>query len=157
MRATAEIEEVKGGSQIVVTELPYHTSATAIAARIGELANEKTVEGIRGIDNFSAGDGTRLVIGLKRDVIALVVLNNLYKHPPMQSSFAINLVTLVDGVPRTLNLASTLTVYVADQVQVITRRSVPPPQGTRIARHRRGMPRALDVIDAIIALIRALR
>ncbi len=101
MRATAEIEEVKGGSQIVVTELPYQTSATAIAARIGELANEKTVEGIRSIDNFSAGDGTRLVIGLKRDANALVVLNNLYKHTPMQSSFAINMVALVDGVPRT--------------------------------------------------------
>ena len=65
MRATAEIEEVKNGIQIVVTELPYQTSATAIAARIGELANEKTVEGIRSIDNFSSGDGTRLVIGLK--------------------------------------------------------------------------------------------
>src|SRR4249919_3001317 len=64
MRATARIEEVKNGIQIVVTELPYQTSATAIAARIGELANEKTVEGIRSIDNFSAGDGTRLVIGL---------------------------------------------------------------------------------------------
>ena len=108
MRATAEIEEVKNGIQIVVTELPYQTSATAIAARIGELANEKTVEGIRSIDNFSSGDGTRLVIGLKRDANANVVLNNLYKHTPMQTSFAINMVALVDGVPRTLNLVSVL-------------------------------------------------
>ena len=156
MRATAEIEEVKGGSQIVVTELPYQTSATAIAARIGELANEKTVEGIRSIDNFSAGDGTRLVIGLKRDANALVVLNNLYKHTPMQSSFAINMVALVDGVPRTLNLASMLTAYVAHQVEVITRRSeFRLRKAQRSAHIVEGLLKALDVIDAIIALIRA--
>ena len=155
MRATAEIEEVKGGVQIVVTELPYQTSATAIAARIGELANEKTVEGIRAIDNFSAGDGTRLVIGLKRDANANVVLNNLYKHTPMQSSFAINMVALVDGVPRTLNLASLLTAYVAHQVDVITRRSEFRLRKARDRAHIvEGLLRALDAIDAIIALIR---
>ena len=155
MRATAEIEEVKGGVQIVVTELPYQTSATAIAARIGELANEKTVEGIRAIDNFSAGDGTRLVIGLKRDANANVVLNNLYKHTPMQSSFAINMVALVDGVPRTLNLATLLSAYVAHQVDVITRRSEFRLRKARDRAHIvEGLLRALDAIDAIIALIR---
>ena len=155
MRATAEIEEVKNGIQIVVTELPYQTSATAIAARIGELANEKTVEGIRSIDNFSSGDGTRLVIGLKRDANANVVLNNLYKHTPMQTSFAINMVALVDGVPRTLNLVSVLNAYVAHQIEVITRRSEFRLRKARDRAHIvEGLLRALDMIDAIIALIR---
>jgi DNA gyrase subunit A len=156
MRATAEIEEVKGGTHIVVTELPYQTSATAIAARIGELANDKTIEGIRSIDNFSSGDGTRLVIGLKRDANANVVLNNLFKHTPMQSSFAINMVALVDGVPRTLNLASMLSAYVAHQIEVITRRSEFRLRKARDRAHIvEGLLRALDAIDAIIALIRA--
>ena len=156
MRATAEIEEVKGGSQIVVTELPYQTSATAIAARIGELANEKTVEGIRAIDNFSAGDGTRLVIGLKRDANALVVLNNLYKHTPMQSELRDQ-----HGRPRRRRASHVEPGVDADRVRRAPGRGhhppfrVPPPQGTRSAHIVEGLLRALDVIDAIIALIRA--
>ena len=140
MRATAEIEEVKDGSQIVVTELPYQTSATAIAARIGELANEKTVEGIRSIDNFSSGDGTRLVIGLKRDANALVVLNNLYKHTPMQSELRDQ-----HGRPRRRRASHVEPGVDADRVRRAPGRGhhppfrVPPPQGTRSRAHRRGI------------------
>jgi len=101
MRAKAEIVEGRNGSQIVVTELPYQTSAKAIETKIAELANSRSIDGIRNIDDLSSGDSTKLVIDLKRDANANVVLNNLYKQTPLQTSFGVNTVALVDGVPRT--------------------------------------------------------
>ena len=105
MRATATIEENrKGATEIVVTELPYQTSCSSIAARIQELVDGGDLEGIADVNDASSGGKTELVITLKRDANANVVLNKLYKLTQLQTSFAINMVALVDGVPRTLNL-----------------------------------------------------
>jgi DNA gyrase subunit A len=156
MRARAEIREGRTGEEIHVTELPYQASPKAILERIAELVNARELDGIRAIDDLSSGDDTHLVIGLKRDAAANVVLNNLFKHTPLQTSFGVNIVALVDGVPRTLNLAQALSAYVDHQVEVIRRRSE-----YRLARARsrahivEGYLKALDLIDAIIATIRA--
>ncbi len=156
MRADAEIEETRRGTQITVTALPYQTSAAAIATRIKELVDARELDGVRDINDESSGEETRLVIELKRDANPNVVLNNLYKHTQLQTSFGVNMVALVDGIPRTLNLAAMLTAYVAHQVEVIRRRSEFRLDRARARAHiLEGRIRALDMIDAIIALIRA--
>jgi DNA gyrase subunit A len=156
MRALAEIDEdSRGGTRIVVTAVPYQTSVEVIGQKIFELVNERRIEGIRDVRNESAGDTTRLVVDLKRDANAQVVLNQLYKHTPMQTSFAANMLALVDGAPRLLNLRQALEVYVRHQVEVVTRRS-----NYRLDKARRrahvveGLLRALDMIDRVIELIR---
>ena len=124
MRAKAEIVETRrAGTAIVVTELPYQVSPRAILARIKELVDSRELDGIRDANDASAKGLTRIEIELKRDANANVVLNNLYKHTPLQTSFGVNMVALVDGVPRTLNLVQLLSAYVAHQVEVIRRRS----------------------------------
>ncbi|HZU74063.1 MAG TPA: DNA gyrase subunit A [Acidimicrobiales bacterium] len=156
MRAKAEIEEGRRGVSIVVTELPYQTSAGSIAARIRDLVDSRELDGVRDVNDESAQGRTRLVIELKRDVNANVLLNNLYKHTPLQTSFGVNMVALVDGVPRTLNLAQALTAYVEHQIEVIRRRSEYRLGRARDRAHIvEGLLKALDMIDAIIALIRA--
>src|SRR5712671_1775060 len=113
MRATAEIEEgPNGGQRILVSQLPFQTSVEAIGVKIGELVNDRRIEGIRAVTDLSAGDTVGLVIDLKRDANAQVVLNQLYKHTPMQTNFAANMLALVDGVPRLLTLERALNVYV---------------------------------------------
>src|SRR4051812_32088378 len=156
MRATAEIEEdAKGGQRILVSQLPFQTSVESIGAKIHDLVNERRIEGIRDITDLSAGDTVGLVIDLKRDANAQVVLNQLYKHTPMQTNFAANMVALVDGVPRVLDLRRALEVYVAHQVEVITRRSEYRLRKARDRAHiLEGLLKALDMIDAIITLIR---
>jgi DNA gyrase subunit A len=155
MRARAEIEEGKNGARIVVTELPYQGSLGTIAQRIKELVDSRELEGIRDIQDLSAGLETKLVIPLKRDAPANVVLNNLFKHTPLQTSFGVNMVALVDGVPRTLNLAQMLSAYIDHQVEVITRRSEFRLKKRQDRAHIvEGLLKALDMIDAIIALIR---
>jgi DNA gyrase subunit A len=157
IRALAEIEEGtgRGGDQIVVTEMPYQTSISVTAARIAELVQTRQIEGIADVNDESAKGKTRLVIKLKKDAPALVILNNLYKHTPLQTNFAVNTVALVDGVPRTLNLVQALQAYVDHQVEVIRRRSE-----FRLDRAQRrlhiveGLLKAVDVIDEVIALIR---
>ncbi len=157
MRATALIEENKRGTtEIVVTELPYQTSCSSIAARIQELVDAGDLEGIADVNDGSSGGETELVITLKRDANANVVLNKLYKLTQLQANFAINMVALVDGVPRTLNLTQALAGYIRHQVDVITRRTKFRLQKARDREHiLEGRLKALDVIDAIIALIRA--
>src|SRR5260221_6050139 len=157
MRAVAEIEEGRGGGvSIVVSELPYQTSAEVIGQKIAEIVDERRVEGIRDVRNESSGDTVRLVVDLKRDANAQVVLNQLYKHTPMQTNFAVNLLALVDGVPRLLSLRDALRHYIAHQVEVITRRSPYRLDNARKRAHIvEGLLRALDMIDAIITLIRA--
>jgi DNA gyrase subunit A len=156
IRATAEIEEHNGGDRIVVTQIPYQTSVEAIEQKTAELVERREIEGIRAIRNESAKGVTKLVFELKRDAPALVILNNLYKHTPLQVSFGVNMVALVDGVPRTLTLRDALVAYIDHQVEVITRRSE-----FRLAKARdrahivEGLIRALDLIDEIIAAIRA--
>jgi DNA gyrase subunit A len=156
MRAKAEIVDGPRNQQIIVTELPYQTSFGSIETRAAELVNSKVIEGIRDIRNESARGNNRLVFELKKDAPANVILNNLYKHTPLQTSFGVNMVALVDGVPRTLSLLDAIRHYVAHQQEVIRRRSE-----FRLAKARRrehlveGLLRAIDLIDAIIEMIRA--
>ncbi|MEY4175445.1 MAG: hypothetical protein RI900_2610, partial [Actinomycetota bacterium] len=157
MRATATIEEGKRGQmQIIVTELPYQASCSAIAGRIQELVDSGELDGIADVNDGSAGGKTNLVVTLKRDANANVVLNNLYKLTQLQSSFPVNMVALVNGVPRTLNLVQALQGYIDHQVDVITRRTQYRLDKAKRREHiLEGRIKALNVIDAIIALIRA--
>ncbi len=155
MRAVAEIEEGKNNSRIIVSELPYQTAVETIEKKIAELVNNHDLEGIRGLRNESAKGATRLVIELKRDANANVVLNNLYKLTPMQTSFGANMLALVDGVPRMLNLAQAVSAYVDHQKVVIRRRSEYRLQKALDRSHIvEGLLRALDMLDAVIATIR---
>jgi len=157
MRAKVEIEESKTGRmEIVVTELPYQTSCSAIAARIQDLVDGGDLDGIADVNDASSGGKTNLIITLKRDANANVVKNNLFKLTQLQSTFSINMVALVDGVPRQINLRDALVAYVAHQREVITRRSQFRLDKAKRREHiLEGRIKALDVIDAIIALIRA--
>jgi len=156
IRAKAEIDEGRRGPEIIVTEIPYQTSIGGIAGRIAELVNSKQLEGIRDVNDGSAKGLTRLVIELKRDANANVVLNNLWKHTALQSTFAVNMVALVDGVPRTLNLAQVISAYVDHQVVVVRRRSEFRLKKAEDRAHIvEGRLKALDKIDQVIKLIRA--
>jgi DNA gyrase subunit A len=156
MRAVAEItEDRRGNPQIVVSEVPYQTSVEVIGHKVAELVNERRIEGIRDVRNESSGDTVRLVVDLKKDANAQVVLNQLFKHTPMQTNFAVHVLALVDGVPRLLNLAQALQVYVGHQVEVVRRRTEYRLKRKRERLHIvEGLIRALDHIDAIIQLIR---
>ena len=155
MRAKAEIVEGRTSSEIHVTQLPYQVSVSSVASKVAELVDSRQIEGIRDIKNLSSGEDTKLVIYLKRDANATVVLNNLFKHTPLQTNFGVNMVALCDGIPRTLNLAQALSYYIAHQVEVITRRSeFRLDKAQRRAHILEGLIKALDMIDEIIALIR---
>jgi DNA gyrase subunit A len=156
MRAVAEIEEGRRGeTRIVVTEIPYQTSVEVIGQKIAELVNERKLEGIRDVRNESAGATTRLVVELRRDANANIVLNQLYKHTSMQTNFAAHVLALVDGVPRLLSLDQALLVYVAHQMEVVTRRTEYRLRRARDREHIvEGLCRALDMLDAVIKLIR---
>ncbi|WP_432844350.1 DNA gyrase subunit A [Dactylosporangium sp. CA-092794] len=157
MRAVVEVEEdVRGRTVLVVTELPYAVNPDNLAERIADLVKEGKLAGIADIREESSGrTGMRLVIVLKRDAVAKVVLNNLYKHTQLQETFGANMLALVDGVPRTLNLAQFVRHYVAHQIDVIVRRT---QYRLRKAEERahilRGLVKALDMLDEVIALIR---
>ena len=156
MRATAAIEETKrGGMQIVVTELPYQTSCSAIAGRIQELVDAGELDGIADVNDGSSGGKTYLTIQLKRDANANVVLNNLYKQTQLQTSFGVNMVALVDGVPRQLTLVDALNGYIRHQIEVLTRRTQFRLDKAQRRMHLlEGRIKALNVIDQIIKLIR---
>jgi DNA gyrase subunit A len=155
LRAVAEIEESRGTSRIVVTEFPYQISVESVEKKIADLVHGRELEGISRTQNDSAGRKARLVIELKRDANANVVLNNLYKHTPMQTSFGVNVVALVDGVPRTLNLAQAVSHYVDHQVEVVRRRSQYRLGKARDRAHIvEGLLKAIDMLDAVIATIR---
>ena len=156
MRAVADIEEDrKGGMRVVVTQVPYQTSVEVIGQKVAELVNDRKIEGIRDVRNESSGDTTRLVIELKRDANAQVVLNLLYKHTPMQTNFAVNMLALIDNVPKLLDLKTALAVYIEHQKEVIQRRTEFRLRKAKDREHIvEGLVKALDMIDAIIALIR---
>jgi len=156
MRATASIEENKRGAmQIVVTELPYQTSCSAIAGRIQELVDNGELDGIADVNDGSSGGKTNLTITLKRDANANVVLNNLFKQTQLQTSFGVNMVALVDGVPRLLTLIDAINGYIRHQIEVLTRRTeFRLDKAQRRLHLLEGRIKALDVIDAIIKLIR---
>jgi DNA gyrase subunit A len=158
LRAVAEIVEGTGRQRdrIVVTEMPYQTSIAATATKIKELVDSRQIEGIADVNDESAKGETRLVIELKKDAPGLVILNNLYKHTPLQTNFATNMVALVDGVPRTLSLDQALNAYVGHQIEVVRRRSEYRLQKARDRAHIvEGLLKAINVIDEIIALVRA--
>ena len=156
MRAKVAIEEgQRNQMRIVVTELPYQASCSAIAARIQELVDGGDLDGIADVNDNSSGGETNLIITLKRDANSNVVMNNLFKLTTLQTSFPVNMVALVDGVPRTVNLRDALQGYVRHQIDVITRRSK-----YRLAKAQdrghilEGRLKALNVIDAVIKVIR---
>ena len=157
LRAVAEIVEGRGGqTQIVVSEIPYQTAVEVIEKQIAEALDSGNLSGISEAQNDSAGGEPRLVLTLKRDANANVVLNNLYKHTQLQTSFGVHMLALVDGVPRLVNLAQALSAYVAHQQEVVTRRSEYRLDRARKRAHIvEGLLRALDMIDALIATIRA--
>jgi DNA gyrase subunit A len=157
MRAVVEVEEdKKGRACLVVTELPYQVNPDNLAERVAELVKEGKLGGIADIRDESSGrTGMRLVLVLKRDAVAKVVLNNLYKHTQLQETFGANMLALVDGVPRTLNLAQFLMYYVSHQMEVIQRRTAFRLRKAEERAHiLRGLVKALDMLDEVIALIR---
>ncbi|MGZ4631796.1 MAG: DNA gyrase subunit A [Actinomycetes bacterium] len=158
MRAVVEIEEdARGRTCLVITELPYQVNPDALARKIAELADSGRVAGIADLrDDSSSRTGMRLVVVLKRDAVASVVRNNLYKHTSLQDTFGCNMVALVDGVPRTLALDSFVRHWVTHQIEVIVRRTRYRLRKAEAAAHiLRGLLKALDAIDDVIALIRA--
>jgi DNA gyrase subunit A len=156
LRGKAEIEEGQRSDYIIITELPYQVSPNQFIVKVKELVDNRELEGIAELNDESAKGKMRLVLRLKRDAPALVILNNLYKRTPLQSNFSVNAVALVDGIPRTLNLRDALVAYIDHQIEVITRRSqYRLDEALRRAHIVEGLLKALDLIDEIIAAIRA--
>jgi len=155
MRAVAEIEETAKDTRIVVTEFPYEVSVESIEEKIYELVKNNEIDGIAEVQNDSAGRQARLVIRLKRDANANVILNKLFKNTTLQTTFAVNQLALVDGVPRTLNLAQALGHYIDHQVDVVTRRTQFRLRKAEARAHIvEGLLKAIDMLDAVIATIR---
>jgi DNA gyrase subunit A len=158
MRAVVEVEEDrKGRANLVVTELPYQVNPDNLASKIAELARDGRVTGIADVrDETSDRAGQRLVIVLKRDAVAKVVLNNLYKHTQLQETFGANMLALVDGVPRTLRLDQLIRHWVTHQIEVIVRRTRYLLRKAQERAHiLSALIKAIDRIDEVIALIRA--
>ena len=157
VRARAVIEELpKGKQQIVVTEIPYQVNKDKLVERIAELVKDKKVEGISDLRDESNRNGMRIVIELKRDVNANIVLNNLYKHSQMEETFSVIMLALVNGQPKVLNLKQILYHYVQHQKDVVTRRTKFELNKAEARAHiLEGLRIALDNIDAVISLIRA--
>lgn len=156
MRAVVSIEEIQGRVCLVVTELPYQVNPDNLAIKIAELVKDGRVGGIADIrDETSGRTGQRLVIVLKRDAVAKVVLNNLYKHTQLQENFGANMLAIVDNVPRTLALDGFITAWVDHQIEVIVRRTRYRLRKKEERAHiLRGYLKALDALDEVIALIR---
>ncbi|WP_237690291.1 DNA gyrase subunit A [Nocardioides panacisoli] len=156
-RAVIEVDEdAKGRTCLVITELPYMVNPDNLALKIAELADSGKVQGISDVrDDTSSRTGQRLVVVLKRDAVARVVLNNLLKHTELQTNFSCNMLALVDGVPRTLTIDQFISHWVDHQIDVIQRRT-----RYRLAKYQReahiyrGLAKALDMLDEVIALIR---
>ncbi|MGH1564382.1 DNA gyrase subunit A [Mumia sp. DW29H23] len=158
MRAVVDIEEdSKGKIQLVVKELPYQVNPDNLLLKIADLVNSGRVQGISDVrDESSSRVGRRLVVELRRDAVARVVLNNLYKHTELQSNFSANMLALVDEVPRTLTLDQFITNWIEHQVEVIRRRTEYLLRKAEERAHvLRGLVKALDMLDEVIALIRA--
>ncbi len=158
MRAVVDVEEDRRGRTcLVVTQLPYQVNPDNLALKIDELAKDGRIAGISEVRDESSGrTGQRLIIVLKRDAVAKVVLNNLYKHTQLQETFGANMLALVDGVPRTLRLDQFIRHWVTHQIEVIVRRTSYLLRKARERAHiLSALLKAIDQIDAVIALIRA--
>ncbi|HJD49065.1 MAG TPA: DNA gyrase subunit A [Candidatus Corynebacterium intestinavium] len=156
MRGKAEIEEEGSRQVIVITELPYQVNPDNLVSSIAEQVRDGKLKGISKIDDESSDRvGLRIVVTLKRDAVPRVVLNNLYKHSQLQTSFGANMLSIVDGVPRTLRLDQMLSLYVKHQIDVIVRRTQFRLRKAEEDAHiLRGLVKALDALDEVIALIR---
>ena len=156
MRAVIELEEVRGRQALVVTELPYQVNPDNLAIKIADLVRDGKLGGIADIEDQTSGrTGQRLVLILKRDAVAKVVLNNLYKHTQLQDNFGANMLAIVDGVPRTLTLDQFVSHWIGHQINVIVRRTRYRLADAEARAHiLRGYLKALDALDEVIALIR---
>ncbi|WP_294179638.1 DNA gyrase subunit A [uncultured Schumannella sp.] len=156
MRAVITVEELQGRTCLVVTELPYQVNPDNLAIKIADLVKEGKLSGIADIrDETSGRTGQRLVIVLKKDAVAKVVLNNLYKHTQLQENFGANMLAIVDGVPRTLAIDGFITLWIEHQIEVIVRRTQFRLDKAEADAHiQRGYVKALDALDEVIALIR---
>jgi DNA gyrase subunit A len=159
VQAKAHTEQIKGNrTQIVVTEIPYQVNKSYLLQKIAELVKERKITDISDLRDESDRNGMRIVIELKREAVPKVVLNNLYKHTQMQQSFGVNLVALVDGVPRTLSYKEVLKHYIAHQFEVITRRTRYELERARTRAHiLEGLLIALSNLDEVVATIRKSR
>jgi DNA gyrase subunit A len=157
LRAVHEIETAKrGGQSIVLTEIPFQTSVDTIAGKLAELVESGKIEGVRDIRNESGQGKTRLVIDLRAEVNPQIVLNNLFKHTTAQTTFPVNMVALVDGVPHTINLLDALQGWLDHQVVVVTRRTQHRLDKAEERLHIvEGLVKAVDMIDAVVKAIRA--
>jgi DNA gyrase subunit A len=155
MRARAEIEEHKGGERIIITEIPFMVNKTRLIEQIAELARERRVEGISDLRDESDRDGMRIVVGLKRDAISQIVLNRLYKHTQMQSTFGAIMLALVKGVPKIMNLKEMIQHFVDHRHEIVVRRS---KHDLKVAEDREhilvGLKKAVDHIDVIVDIIK---
>ncbi|HWK77690.1 MULTISPECIES: DNA gyrase subunit A [unclassified Microbacterium] len=156
MRAVVDVEEIQGRTCLVITELPYQVNPDNLAVKIGDLARDGKVTGIADIrDETSDRTGQRIVVVLKRDAVAKVVLNNLYKHTQLQDNFGANMLAIVDGVPRTLALDGFIANWITHQIDVIVRRTIFRLRKAEERMHiLRAYLKALDALDEVIALIR---
>lgn len=158
MRAKTVIEEENGKPRIIVTEIPYQVNKARLVEKIAELVREKKIDGITDLRDESDRKGMRIVIELRRDVIPKVVLNNLFKHTQMQSTFGVNMLALVEGRPRVLNLRDLVYYYLEHQRSIIRRRTAYDLRQAEARAHiLEGLRTALDHIDEIIDLIRSSR
>ncbi|BCO60056.1 MULTISPECIES: intein-containing DNA gyrase subunit A [Mycobacterium avium complex (MAC)] len=158
MRGVVEVEEdSRGRTSLVITELPYQVNHDNFITSIAEQVRDGKLAGISNIEDQSSDRvGLRIVVEIKRDAVAKVVLNNLYKHTQLQTSFGANMLSIVDGVPRTLRLDQMIRLYVAHQLDVIVRRTTYRLRKANERAHiLRGLVKALDALDEVIALIRA--
>ncbi|ORW26282.1 intein-containing DNA gyrase subunit A [Mycobacterium palustre] len=157
MRGVVEVEEARGRTSLVITELPYQVNHDNFITSIAEQVRDGKLNGISNVeDQGSDRVGVRIVVELKRDAVAKVVLNNLYKHTQLQTSFGANMLAIVDGVPRTLRLDQMIRHYVDHQLDVIVRRTTYRLRKANERAHiLRGLVKALDALDEVIALIRA--
>ncbi len=156
IRAKASIEEGKSGKQaIVIHEIPYQVNKSNLIESIADLVNEKKVEGISDVRDESDKEGMRLVIDLKRDAAAQVILNQLYKHTQMQETFGIILLALVDGSPRVLKLKEIINEYIRHRKEIITRRTIFDLEKAKDRAHIvEGLKKAVDILDKVIKTIR---
>ena len=156
MRAVIEVEEIQNRTCLVISQLPYQVNPDNLALKIAELVNNGKLQGIADLrDDSSSRTGMRIIVVLKKDAVAKVVLNNLYKHTQLQETFGANMLALVDGVPRTLTLDQFVTHWIAHQIEVVQRRTRFRLRKAEERAHiLRALLKALDALDAVISLIR---
>src|SRR5690606_22534235 len=155
IRAIYELNTHKNKTEIIITEIPYQVNKTVLIEKIAETVKDKIIEGISDLRDESSRKGMRIVIELKKDVNPMVTLNNLYKHTQLQTSFGINMIALVNGQPKLMNLKDTLVTYVAHQVEIIQRRTQVDLEKAQARMHiLEALVKALSDVDRVIQIIR---